>query len=210
QPLHHPGCLVVVPPASSVGPSIAADSSSAQDRPSPWTRFRHNTMNPAPDTLRPLRRVLPPFCPRQRRYEPPVLRRNPRAAGFHAIRSQLPPLTSRAACARYRLGRKTATSHRTLTRRLDRFQKQLETLKKHLLHILDTRTLLSPAALTSVIHDVERASSLCRSLKAATFPHTIPGDLSSLSSLSTLLHGLLRPSTSPRGPSSTVAEFFGG
>ncbi|KAJ7228371.1 hypothetical protein GGX14DRAFT_554470 [Mycena pura] len=159
-------------------------------------------MNPAPDTLR---RVLHPFRPRQRRYEPPVP--NTRAADFHAIRSQLPALTSRAACARYRLGRKTAITHRTLTRQLDCVRKQLETLEKHLLHILDTRTLLSPVALTSVIHDVECASSLCRSLNAATFPHTIPRDLSSLS---TLLHGLLRPATSPRVPSSTVVDFFGG
>ncbi|KAJ7465469.1 hypothetical protein B0H11DRAFT_2050077 [Mycena galericulata] len=118
-PLHHPGCLVVVPPASSVGPSIATDSSSTQYRPSPWTRFRHNTMNPAPDTLRPLRGVLAPFRPRQQRYEPPVPRWNPRAADFHAIRSQLPPLTSRAACARYRLGRKSAVLHHRLTKRLD-------------------------------------------------------------------------------------------
>ncbi|KAJ7939069.1 hypothetical protein B0H13DRAFT_1851240 [Mycena leptocephala] len=203
---HHPRWFVVVPPASSVGPSIAADSSSAQDRPQPWTRFRHNPMTPAPDTP-PLPRI--PFRPRQRRADAPPIptRRTNRAARFRAIRSRQASLTSRAACARYRLGRKTAIRPRALMRRLDCVQKHLIMLHKNLLHLLDTRTLLSPAAFASVIHDVERASSLCRSLSAAAPPHSIPGDLSSLS---TLLHGPLKLTMPPCVPSSTSAAFFGG
>ncbi|KAJ7447567.1 hypothetical protein B0H11DRAFT_2082637, partial [Mycena galericulata] len=203
SPLHHPGCPVVVPPASSVGPSIATDSSSAQYRPSPWTRFRYNTMNPAPDTLRPLRGVLTPFRPRQRRYEPPVPRWNPRAADFHAIRSQLPPLTSRAACARYRLGRKSAVLHHRLTKRLDSTRKLVRELHMRILHLLDAH-IPSPSNIAYVIHDLERA---CHALRAAGRHHIVAADPPSFS---TQLYGLLKLTTPPRDPSSTAHSFFGG
>ncbi|KAK6969593.1 hypothetical protein R3P38DRAFT_2814157 [Favolaschia claudopus] len=61
---HHRFRVLVVPPASCHGRSIAADSSLAQDRPPPWTRFRPRTMPPAPDKPR---QSYPPFRPRQRR-----------------------------------------------------------------------------------------------------------------------------------------------
>ncbi|KAJ7224186.1 hypothetical protein GGX14DRAFT_557074 [Mycena pura] len=49
-----------------------------------------------------------PFRPRKRAPGPPLPRFNRRAVKFHAIHLRLPPLSSRAACARYRLGKKTA------------------------------------------------------------------------------------------------------
>ncbi|KAK7034900.1 hypothetical protein R3P38DRAFT_3493245 [Favolaschia claudopus] len=72
-------------------------------------------MPPAPNTpptQENARRPWPPFRPRQPRADTPHFpgpRWNPRTAKFLAIRSKQPPLTSHAASARYRLGRKTAT-----------------------------------------------------------------------------------------------------
>ncbi|KAJ7887950.1 hypothetical protein B0H13DRAFT_2342205 [Mycena leptocephala] len=150
---HHPRCVVLVPAASSIGPSIAA---------------------------------------------------NPHAAKFLAIRSQQPPVTSHAACARYRLGRKAADRHRTLTRRIDHAQKHLIALHTHILYLLHCHTLLQPATLASVIHDVERASSLCRSLSASAPSHSLPINFHSSS---TLLHGSLKLATPPCVPSSTPVDF---
>ncbi|KAJ7925517.1 hypothetical protein B0H13DRAFT_2314321 [Mycena leptocephala] len=151
---------------------------------------------------------ISPFRPRQRRADaPPIPRWNPRAAKFLAIRSRQPPVTSHAACARYRLGRKAADRHRTLTRRIDHAQKHLIALHTHILHLLHCRTLLQPATLASVIHDVERASSLCRSLSASAPSHSLPIDFHSSS---TSLHGSLKLATPPCVPLSTPVEFFGG
>ncbi|KAJ7148491.1 hypothetical protein C8R43DRAFT_1194657 [Mycena crocata] len=146
---------------------------------------------------------IPPFRPRQRRADmPPISRRD-----YRAIRSRQPPLTSLAACARYRIGRKTAIRHRTLMRRLDGIQKDLITLNTHILHLLHTPTILPPGLLAAVIHDVERASSLCRGLSTAGSLHNTIGFPSSLS---TLLHSSLKLTTPPSAPSSMPALFFDG
>ncbi|KAF7368383.1 hypothetical protein MVEN_00160100 [Mycena venus] len=156
---------------------------------------------PAPPSPR-----IPPFRPRQRRADaPPIPRWNPRAAKFHAIRSRLPSPTSHAACARYRLGRKAAVRHRTLTKCLDAVQKHLSQLHTHILHLLESPTLLPSATMASVIHDVECASSLCCALSAAGPSRTIHR---SHSSVPTLLHGRLKLTTPPCVPSSTPADFF--
>ncbi|KAJ7099040.1 hypothetical protein C8R43DRAFT_1168103 [Mycena crocata] len=152
---------------------------------------------------------IPPFHPRQRRADmPPISRRDYRAARFRAIRSRQPPLTSLAACARYRIGRKTAIRHCTLMRRLDGIQKDLIILNTHILHLLlHTPTILPPGVLAAVIHDIECASSLYRSLSTAGSPHNTIGFSSSLS---TLLHSSLKLTTPPSAPSSMPAVFFGG
>jgi len=151
--------------------------------------------DPAPPPPR-----IPPFRPRQRRADaPPIPRWNPRAVKFRAIRSWLPSPTSHAACARHRLGRKAAVQHRALTKRLDVIQKHLSQLHTHILHLLDSPILLPPATIASVIHDVARASSLCRTLSAAGPSHTIHRPHSSVS---TPLHGRLKPTTPPCVPSS--------
>ncbi|KAJ7175240.1 hypothetical protein C8R43DRAFT_1119255 [Mycena crocata] len=147
--------------------------------------------------------LTPPFCPRQRQaVMPPISRRD-----YRAIRSRQPPLTSLTTCTRYRLGRKSAIRHRTLMRRLDGIQKDLIILNIHILRLLDTPTILPPGVLAAVIHDVERASSLYRSLSTAGSLHNTPGVSSSLS---TLLHSSLKLTTPPSAPSSMPADFFGG
>ncbi|KAJ7182140.1 hypothetical protein C8R46DRAFT_1069293 [Mycena filopes] len=132
-------------------------------------------MNIAPEKTLP---PLPPFRPRQRRADmPPIARWNPRAAHFRALRASLPPLTSRAACARHRLGRKTADRYRALARRLDRVQKELSEQNTRTIDTLHTLA-LPLATLThfihDAVHDAERASSLCRTLRAAIAAHSIP------------------------------------
>ncbi|KAJ7032350.1 hypothetical protein C8F04DRAFT_1235486 [Mycena alexandri] len=127
-----------------------------------------------------------PFCPRQRRADmPPIARWNPRAAKFLAIRASQPPLTSRAACARHRLGRKTADRHHALTRRFARLRKELIELNTNITRLHDTHAILAPTIIASVIHHAERASSLYRTLRAAVSAGSIPD---TFSSISTSLH----------------------
>ncbi|KAJ7934468.1 hypothetical protein B0H13DRAFT_2305564 [Mycena leptocephala] len=166
---HHLRWVVVVPAASSLGHSHAAVSSSAQDRPYPRTRFRHNNMiNMIIDTSPIDPSHVPPFRPRQRRSSfTPIPRFNPRTVKFCAIRSRLSPITSRATCARYRLGR--ARQHR-LTKQLDYTERLLHELHARVLHLLDA-PILSPPTFACVIHDLERESSLCHALRAADCPH---------------------------------------
>ncbi|KAK6967001.1 hypothetical protein R3P38DRAFT_3151484, partial [Favolaschia claudopus] len=116
---------------------------------------------------------------------------NPRTAKFLAICSKQPPLTSRAACARYRLGRKTATRHYKLLRQLEHAQKHLTALCESV-SLLHTRTLnfLANSPASGVIHDVERASSLCRTFSASAPSHSIYADYSFTS---TRLHPSLKP-----------------
>ncbi|KAJ7928234.1 hypothetical protein B0H13DRAFT_2311778 [Mycena leptocephala] len=159
------------------------------------------------DSVPPSPRISP-FRPRQRRVDaPPIPRWNPRAVKFLAIRSRQPPVTSHAACARYRLGRKAADRHRTLTRRFDHAQNHLIALHTRILHLLHSCTFVQPATLASVIHDVDRASSLCRSLSAGVLLHDAPV---LISSSSTWLHGSFKLAMPPCVPSSTPADFFGG
>ncbi|KAJ7751433.1 hypothetical protein B0H16DRAFT_831817, partial [Mycena metata] len=182
------GRVVLVPAATSFGPS-----------------FRHANMNIASEKISPLHTA---FRPRQRRADmPPIARWDPRAAKFLAIRASQPPVSSRAACARYRLGRKTADRHNALMRRFDRLRRDLTELNTTILRLYDTHTILPPSILANVIHDVERASSLYRTLRAAAAVDIIPEDISLPS---TLLHGSLKPSTPPCVPSSTPVDFFGG
>ncbi|KAJ7044642.1 hypothetical protein C8F04DRAFT_1388977 [Mycena alexandri] len=149
-----------------------------------------------------------PFCPRQRRADmPPIARWNPRAAKFLAIRASQPPLTSRAACARHRLGRKTADRHHALTRRFARLRKELIELNTNITRLHNTHAILAPTIIASVIHHAERASSLYRTLRAAVSAGSIPD---TFSSISTSLHGSLELPTPPRVPSSTLVDFFGG
>ncbi|KAK7041095.1 hypothetical protein R3P38DRAFT_2893154 [Favolaschia claudopus] len=154
-------------------------------------------MPPAPNTpatQKSPRQPWPPFRPRQPRADTPHFpgpRWNPRTAKFLAICSKQPPLTSRAACARYRLGRKTATRHYKLLRQLEHAQKHLTALCESV-SLLHTRTLnfLANSPASGVIHDVERASSLCRTFSASAPSHSIYADYSFTS---TRLHPSLKP-----------------
>ncbi|KAK6988799.1 hypothetical protein R3P38DRAFT_3094406 [Favolaschia claudopus] len=169
-------------------------------------------MPPAPNT-RPAqenpRRPWPPFRPRQPRADTPHFpgpRWNPRTAKFLAIRSKQPPLTLRAACARYRLGRNTATWHYKLLRQLEHAQKHLTALCQSI-SLLHTRILLPADFPASVIHDVERTSSLCRTFSAPAPSHSIYGDYSFTS---TRLHASLEPPLPHCSPPSTAMDFFDG
>ncbi|KAK7057042.1 hypothetical protein R3P38DRAFT_2839121, partial [Favolaschia claudopus] len=106
-----------------------------------------------------------------------------------------PPLTSHAACARYRLGRKTATRLYKLLRQLEHARKHLTALRQSI--SLHTRTLLLADFPASVIHDVEHASSL-------SYVH---GDYSFTS---TRLHASLEPLLLHCSPPSTAMDFFDG
>ncbi|KAJ7309357.1 hypothetical protein DFH08DRAFT_899568 [Mycena albidolilacea] len=149
-----------------------------------------------------------PPCPSHPRFDP----RAARAHRFHAIRSQRPMLTSRAACARYRIGSRSIRAHIALSKRLDCIEKRLQQLNTRLLLFLDFTTLIPFAALTSIahdIHDIQRASSLCRARAAANCTHTLH-EILSLSS--TLLHAPLKLAPPPAAPSSSLIsmDFFDG
>jgi hypothetical protein len=200
--------VVVVPAASSFGPSSAVVSSSPQDRPSPWTRFRYNMITNDKNPSSTFPPSLRPFRPRQPRA--PLPRINYRALRFDAIRSQRPPLASRAACARYRLGRRADIRHVALTKRLDSLEKRIHLLHTHLLHLLESNTLLSPSTLASLvcdIRDVQAASSSCHALAVAAHSYTLHG--ASHSSL-TMLHHSLKPATPLRDASPPSIPFFDG
>jgi hypothetical protein len=146
-----------------------------------------------------------PPCPSQPRFDP----RAARARRFHAIRSQRPTLTSRAACARYRIGSRSIRAHIALSKRLDFIEKRLQ-LNARLLLFLDSTTLIPFAALTSIahdIHDIQRASSLCRARAAANRSHTLH-EILSLSL--TLLYAPLKLAPPPAAPSSISMDFFDG
>ncbi|KAJ7290649.1 hypothetical protein C8J57DRAFT_1276241 [Mycena rebaudengoi] len=102
---------------------------------------------------------IPPFQRRQRPPGPPLPRFSQRAAKFYGIRSRLPPLTSRAACARFRLSRKTAAPPLEVhtadphSAAIQYLHNQLEKTQRQLVDLLDTTI--------PVIHTPNRASSLC-------------------------------------------------
>ncbi|KAJ7032517.1 hypothetical protein C8F04DRAFT_654082 [Mycena alexandri] len=142
----------------------------------------------------------PPFRPRQRRADaPPIPRWNPRAAKFLAIRDSQPPLTSRAACARFRLGRKPADRHRALMRRFDRVQKQLTTLNNDIQSTSSAYTTSissshQPSSPSST--KTPRAHPACAALFV---PLSLPiPSLEPPSFLSASLQPCLEPSTRPR------------
>ncbi|KAJ6474614.1 hypothetical protein C8R47DRAFT_1221012 [Mycena vitilis] len=109
------------------------------------------------DSTSPLSRI-PPFRGRQRTSDSPLPRYDPRAAKFYGIRSRLPPLTSPAACARYRLGRKNAAAAARLDIQLNRIATLLDAL------------LALPHTLAAVIHTPSCASSpSCDPVPSARF-----------------------------------------
>ncbi|KAJ7737940.1 hypothetical protein B0H16DRAFT_1465965 [Mycena metata] len=198
------GRVVLIPAATNFGPSCVIDSSPYPVPSIAWTRFRHANINIVSEKISPLHTA---FCPRQRRADmPPIARWDPRAAKFLAICASQPPVSSRAACARYRLGRKTADQHNALMRRFDRLRRDLTELNTTIIRLYDTHTILPPSILANVIHDVERASSLYRTLRATAAVDIVPEHISLPS---TLLHGSLKPSTPPCVPLSTPVDFFG-
>ncbi|KAK7034168.1 hypothetical protein R3P38DRAFT_2518893 [Favolaschia claudopus] len=109
-------------------------------------------------------------------------------------------------CARYRLGRKTATRHYKLLRQLEHAQKHLTALCQSI-SLLHTRILLPADFPASVIHDVKRTSSLCRTFSAPAPSHSIYGDYSFPS---TRLHASLEPPLPHCSPPSTAMDFFDG
>ncbi|KAJ7208349.1 hypothetical protein GGX14DRAFT_567078 [Mycena pura] len=110
--------------------------------------------------------------------------------------------TSRAACARHRLGRKTADRHYTLMGRFDRMQTELNDITTRIFRLHDAHTLLPAATLSAVIADVARASSLCRALCTAVFTQTTSRAFTFLhdatSAVSEARDAFLRPLVDPR------------
>ncbi|KAJ7090160.1 hypothetical protein C8R44DRAFT_818231, partial [Mycena epipterygia] len=162
----------------------------------PWTRFRHHTMTDDPTT--PSHQRIPPFRPRQRAPGPPLPRFNPHAAKFHAISSRLPPLTSRAACARYRLSRRLAAPPDTYAA-IEHMHRRLGDLRTHLIHLLDIvpETIPADAILTHAASDIRflhRASSSRCVLEPPNQSYHI---FDHPSSFSTPLQDHLKPAPSP-------------
>ncbi|KAJ7312381.1 hypothetical protein DFH08DRAFT_1087596 [Mycena albidolilacea] len=119
-------------------------------------------------------------------------------------------LTSRAACAPYRIGSRSIWAHIALSKRLDFIEKRLQQLNVRLLLFLDSTTLIPFAAFTSIahdIHDIQHTSSLCRARAAANQSHTLH---EILSPSSTLLHAPLKLAPPPAVPSSISMDFFDG
>ncbi|KAJ7037579.1 hypothetical protein C8F04DRAFT_1256791 [Mycena alexandri] len=124
--------------------------------------------------------VIPPptpFRPKQQRADmTPIARWNPCTAKFLTICDSQPPLTSCAACARYRLGRKTTDHHLCSPHDLTVCEKSYPSYTQTSFALLNTPiTFLTPPATLSVIQDATRASGLCRTLCAAFTAHPVPG-----------------------------------
>ncbi|KAJ7913257.1 hypothetical protein B0H13DRAFT_2326521 [Mycena leptocephala] len=129
---------------------------------------------------------------------------NPRAIKFHARHLRLPPLTSRAACARYQLGRKLTAA--PLSPRHDISAEEHLRIRLNLLldTLLDTVVAL-PSSLTSVIHTPDRASSSCctppSSAPSCSIPPHAPPILNLPQHRST-------PRSLPTHPPSNPTDFF--
>ncbi|KAJ7348576.1 hypothetical protein DFH08DRAFT_866182 [Mycena albidolilacea] len=153
---------------------------------------------------------IPPFQPRQRHRTTPIPAFNRRAAIFHGIRSRLPPLTSRAACARYRISIKTAASaslpiaapHIATPHTADLLTAAAQCI---LIQLHDAHEHLT--TLTPVIQNSFCASSSRCIHGPPHHSHIIPRVLSSIS---TPLHRTLKPAPSPYAPLSIFGGFFGG
>ncbi|KAJ7914467.1 hypothetical protein B0H13DRAFT_2002736 [Mycena leptocephala] len=149
---------------------------------------------------------IPPFRPRQHVSNSSIPRFNPRAVKFHARRLRLPSLTSRAACARYRLGRKLTAA--PLSPRHDTSAEEYLRIRLNLLldTLLDTVVAL-PSSLASVIHTADRASSSCctppSSAPFCSIPPYTPPILNPPQHRST-------PHRLPTHPPSNPTDFFGG
>ncbi|KAJ7171329.1 hypothetical protein C8R46DRAFT_1216900 [Mycena filopes] len=114
---------------------------------------------------------IPPFRGRQRVSDSPLPRFNPRAVKFYALRSHLPPLASRAACARYRLSRKTASSALPDIAAAEHLHIQLNSIAT-LLH--DTLFALPRNLTAVVIHTPERASNFGCDLASLVHSRDVP------------------------------------
>ncbi|KAJ7025647.1 hypothetical protein C8F04DRAFT_1268943 [Mycena alexandri] len=149
---------------------------------------------------------IPPFRGRQRVSDSPIPRFNPRAAKFYGIHSRLPPLTSRAACARYRLHRKSASAPLHDIAAAEHPPVQLNDITTQLALLYDTLLAL-PCTLAAVIHTPDRASSSCCPLPPSgpcrSIPPLTPPILNPPHYRST-------PPPSPYAPPSPSADFFGG
>ncbi|KAJ7443065.1 hypothetical protein B0H11DRAFT_1992946 [Mycena galericulata] len=147
---------------------------------------------------------IPPFCPRTQQTRS-IRRFSHRAALFYGIHSRLPPCTSRAACARYRLSRKMAAvvpDAPDTTMRLTQFHTQLSDLHK-LLTFLTPFPPPSPMSSTSPMAHPASVTSLDMCTTLISFPEAS-------SSSSTPLQG---PSEARCEPSRPFVDFggnFGG
>ncbi|KAJ7604224.1 hypothetical protein DFH06DRAFT_1255078 [Mycena polygramma] len=138
---------------------------------------------------------IPPFRGRQRTSDSPLPRFNPRAAKFYAMRSRLPPLTSPAACARYRLGRENATRIAAAAR--------LDIQLNRIVTLLDTLLAL-PHTLAAVIHTPDCASSpSCDPVPSAHFRPLPPRTPSPRTPLNPFPHSLTPPPLSYAPPSTS-------
>ncbi|KAJ7806912.1 hypothetical protein B0H13DRAFT_2154734 [Mycena leptocephala] len=149
---------------------------------------------------------IPPFRPRQRVSDPSTPRFNPRIVKFHARRLRLPLLTSRAACARYRLGRKLTAAPLSPRHNISA-EEHLHIRLNLLLDTLLETVVALPPSLASVIHIPDRASSSCctppSSAPSCSIPPYIPPILSPPQHRST-------PHRIPMHPPSSPTDFFGG
>ncbi|KAJ7437455.1 hypothetical protein B0H11DRAFT_2107229 [Mycena galericulata] len=151
----------------------------------------------------PLHLDIPPFRPRT---QPPSTTRrfSHRAALFYGIHSRLPSHASRAACARYRLSRKTAAVAPDTTLHLARLRTHIANLQE-LLHLTFLRPLppSSPTSSTSPIgHPAPVVSQHLRTT------HILLPDISS--SISTPLQGPSEASNGASRPLVDFGGFFGG
>ncbi|KAJ7474564.1 hypothetical protein B0H11DRAFT_2034915 [Mycena galericulata] len=152
---------------------------------------------------------IPPFRPRTQQLPSTTRRFNHRAALFYVIHSRLPSHASRAACARYRLSRKTApvapvTVAPDTTLHLARLRTQLADLQE-LLHLTFLRPLPPslPTSSTSPIgHPAPVVSQHLRTTRIL-----LP-DISS--SISTPLQGPSEASNGASRPLVDFGGFFGG
>ncbi|KAJ7433197.1 hypothetical protein B0H11DRAFT_2122494 [Mycena galericulata] len=150
---------------------------------------------------------IPPFRPRK---QPPSTTRhfNHRAALFYGIHSRLPSYASRAACARYRLGRKTAAVAPVAPDtaiHLARLRTRLADLQELLHHLTFLRPLppSSPMSSTSPIgHPAPVVSQHLRTTRIS-LPETS-------SSISTPLQGPSEASNGASRPFVDFGGFFGG
>ncbi|KAJ7435536.1 hypothetical protein B0H11DRAFT_2113371 [Mycena galericulata] len=144
---------------------------------------------------------IPPFRPRT---QPPITTRrfNHRAALFYGIHSRLPSHASRAACARYRLSRKTAAVAPDTTIHLARLHTQLADLQE--LHTFLRP--LSPSSPTPSTSPIGHPAPV-----ASQHLHTARISLPEISSaFSTPLQGPSEASNGASRPLVDFGGFFGG
>ncbi|KAJ7445692.1 hypothetical protein B0H11DRAFT_2086372 [Mycena galericulata] len=151
---------------------------------------------------------IPPFLPRTQQPHSITRRFNHRAALFYGIHSRLPSHASRAACARYRLGRKTAAVAVVapdMTIHLEQLRTQLADLQG-LLHHLTFLHPLPPSSPTSSTLPIGHPAPVV-SQHLRTTRISLP-EISS--SISTPLQGPSEASNGASRPFVDFSGFFGG